>query len=80
MDVVQLGREDFLDEIRVAPKWNLYHFKYYGFFELVVFYHAKMYIYHSPYITDMTESESKYFYRTLEELMNTPSIMEAKVE
>ena len=75
----RLSREDFLDEIRIAPKWNIFQYYQSGYFELLVFYSFGTWIYQSPAISEMAESESKYFYRTLTEIVNTPSIAEAKI-
>lgn len=80
METADLSREDFLDEIRIAPKWNIFQYYQGGYFELLVFYSFGTWIYRSPSIVSMCDSERKYFYKTLSEIVNTPSIMEAKIQ
>lgn len=80
MEAVELSREDFLDEIRIAPKWNIFQYYSGGFFELLVFYGFGTWIYRSPKIVDMQISEREYFFRTLGEITCTPSIAEVRIE
>jgi len=77
---ISLSREDFLDEIRIAPKWNIFQYYQGGYFELLVFYGFGTWIYRSPSIQGMIDSEKKYFYKTLSEIVSTPSILEAKIQ
>jgi hypothetical protein len=75
---IPLRREDFLDEIRVAPRWSMYPHSS-GFFELIVFYPFATRVYWSPVLSEMSPTERAYFYTALHEIINTPSIAEGKV-
>jgi hypothetical protein len=77
---VELSVEEFLSEIRIAPKWKLFQYYQSGFFELLVFYSFETWIYRSPAVVRMTDAERKHFYKTLSEIMIMPFIAEARVE
>lgn len=80
MATVELSRADFLNELRIAPKWKLFQHYKGGYFELLVFYSFGTWIYKSPSIFGMNEQEGKSFCRTLTEIASIPSVAEAKVE
>jgi hypothetical protein len=79
VDPVNLSREDFLDEIRIAPKWDIVKYYKAGYYDLIVFYGFTLGFYRSPSIFEMEETERKYFYQELHVIVNTPWIKEAKV-
>ena len=74
-----LGAQDFLYELMMAPKWDIFQYYQDGYWQLWVFYPFASYAFNSPSIQDMSISESKDFCALLQELVKIPSIAEAKV-
>lgn len=79
IDPLELSAEDFLNEIRIAPKWNIFQYYQGGYFDLFVFYPFGTHIFRSPPMNTLFEPLRKHFYRELMDTIAVPSIREAKV-
>jgi hypothetical protein len=79
MEPIDLRAGDFLDELRIAPKWNIFQYYQGGYFELLVFYSFGTWIYRSPSMQSMTQNESRTFYQDLMGITSSPTIASAKI-
>ena len=75
---IELSGNDFLQEIRIAPKWNIFQYYQQGHFELIVFYSFGTWIYRSPSMINMGTIERGNFYGELRDTIRQPTIAEAK--
>jgi len=75
---VELYPDDFLGELSMAPKWNIFQNYLEGYFLLAVIYSFGTWTYTSLPLTSMTAEAGKDFYRQLQDLTKEPSIAEVK--
>lgn len=74
-----LSVDDFIGELRIAPRWDIFQYYQEGWFELVVYYNFGVWNYASPSIRSMTTVEAKQFYQELTKITKEPTIVAAKI-
>jgi hypothetical protein len=76
---VELSGEDFLDEIRIAPKYNVWQEYDQGLIGLTVYYSFAQYWYVSPSMKEMGYLSSAGWYKELTAILGEPTIKKCRV-
>lgn len=78
MDPLEIPADDFLWELRIAPKWNSWQDYRVGSIGLYVYYTFTEHVFYVD-IQKMLQSEAVEFYNQLKETIQVPQILACKV-
>jgi hypothetical protein len=79
MEPVELSGEDFLDEIRIAPKYNVWQEYDQGLIGLTVYYSFGQYWYVSPSMKGLGSLSAAGWYKELTAILGEPTIKKCRV-